>query len=81
MVVPHPSMPVVMEVTITGGSMEGRLYLDPDSGTMLACEELYSVDMEARSGLPSLKPGQKIDKDAPLIKMKADFSVRLSLLD
>jgi len=81
MVVPHPSMPVVMEVTITGGSMEGRLLIDPDSGTVLACEELYSIAMEARSGLPSLKPGQKIDKDAASIKMKADFTVRLSLLD
>jgi hypothetical protein len=81
MVLPHPSMPVVMEVTITGGSMKGRLILDPDSGTVLACEELYAIDMEARSGLPSLKPGQKIDKDAPAIMMKADFTVRLKLLD
>lgn len=81
MVVPHPTMPVIMEVTITGGSMEGQLLIDPDSGTVLACEEIYTIDMEARSGLPSLKPGQKIDKDAASIKMKADFTVRLSLLD
>ena len=81
MVVPHPTMPVIMEVTITGGSMEGRLFVDPDSGTVLACEERYSISMEARSGLPSLKPGQKIDKNAPLIKMKADFTVKLSHLD
>lgn len=78
--IPNPNMPIVMEVNIEQGKMKGKLYIDPTSGKVLGSDEVYEISLEARTGLPSLEPGEKVSKDAPGVTMKIEYKVRLEEL-
>jgi hypothetical protein len=78
--IPDPDMPVVIEVKITGGTMEGQISVDPGTGMLISGEESYDLAVEARSGLPSLDPQKQIGEDATALTFSMGFKSKIERL-
>ena len=79
--VPAEDMPVVMEITITGGEMIGTLHFDPEGGAMLQGKEKYDLVIETKAGLPSLKEGESLSSPTEGINMTLQYSTEIELID
>ena len=79
--IPSNAMPVAMEVSIAEGKMEGEIFIDPSGAALLKLTERYAVTVEAKAGLPSLKPGETVDGSAAGVKMPIELDLSLELIE
>lgn len=77
--VPAQDAPLLMEVEIVEGAMEGLLHFDPVIGAVVHVEERYGVTVEAGTGLPSLDPDKEIKRLSPPVTMSVDYKITLDL--